>query len=489
MIGVTSRKPQTQKSEPFNREEEHDLILRARAGEVRALRQLIHVNNRKLIYKAVSRYGFQVEQKILFSAGEAAVHIAARGFNLSKKNKFSTYLYRVILTEVRDCYCDEAGITRNTLRNLGKISKASSTLRQRLGREATLEEIVERSGLSQRQILTAWKRRDAAQPCSLNQGSDESDSEWLDFQIDETANPWHTPEEVEFLDTLDQLKSSGYLEDRQVTILIAKQHGLENTKIGEQLGVSGERVRQLVKKAKQTFFALKEGALKLRPQPAKTTTPVSTHRNIEPIGKGEQLPLDLPVPKKAKKPVMKRVDASRLGGRIGRKIKQIFNQTKVQIAHFDGRRSVDDPITAAITSEAFGGIADATKSILAGSRCSNHRTTNRSGYQSTSTDQRCSGLGQARKAWRGCLGLGQEKFQQPLAGIYQRIRGFSSKLNQWRNNTQLSTVNIFKFFGIGQGSSPPDHKDKFSLETNPFHFGGITMNLAQSSKLQPWSFA
>lgn len=44
MIGATSRNRQTQKSEPLTRDEEYDLILRIKAGDERASRQLIRKN-------------------------------------------------------------------------------------------------------------------------------------------------------------------------------------------------------------------------------------------------------------------------------------------------------------------------------------------------------------------------------------------------------------------------------------------------------------
>lgn len=451
MIGVTSRKPQTREPEPFAREEEYDLILRYNAGDERAIRQLI-CKYRNLIYKAVSRYGSQVDSRILVSAGETAVHIAARGFDLSKGNRFSTYLVPTIRTEVRDCFCNEIGITRNTLENLGKISKASTTFRQALGREATLEEIADLSKLSQKQILNALKRKEFAQPYSLNQRFTEAGFEWLDSQSDKTVDPWNKSEESELLDTFDQLEDEGYLQSRQVTILIAKHQGYKSSEIGEQLGVSGERVRQLIKDAKRTFVAFEEGVLKLKPQPAKTTTPVSTHHNIEPIGEGDPLPLNLPEPEQVRELALKRVDASRLGGRIGRAVKKLFTQTKER---FDAER-----IPRSAYHQEAGGIANAAKHLLVPRRCSDHRTADRSGHQSTPENQRCSGLGQIKNAWRGCLGFSQVILSfilLPLVLVYQTIRGFqnSDRPSKRRSMMSFVTTCVSKVFGCGYRKEHP----------------------------------
>ncbi|NJK29722.1 MAG: sigma-70 family RNA polymerase sigma factor [Acaryochloris sp. SU_5_25] len=511
MIGATSRNLQTQKTEPLSREEEYDLILRGKAGGERALKRLIH-KNLGLIKKEANRQKYQVDWNVLVAAGENAIAKAVEGFDLSSGNRFSTYAVPVIHSEIRDCVCRETGIGRTTMDNLAKISRASTDLNFELGRNPTLKEISKRSELSRKQIFTAWEKNRFAQTYSLNQTFGDNSCEWLDCQVDEEIDVWRTAEDVEVLDVLGQLETDGYLEHRQIQVLIAKVQGYSNKEAGRELGVSGERVRQLVKSARETIQAFAAGTLK----PLKKIASIST-------------PCNLPVSQEAAEPVVKRVDASRLGGRIGRVVKQIFSQTKVQTTYSNsnGGRNLDDQIFAKqiqsiqqltsgrtssdsrcsigwagncdhqtrqdqprfstpIASQSMGRITDATKHLLVFCRGRSDGLTDRSGCQSASKDQRCRGLGQARKAWRGCLEVGQvisARAIQPFVSAYQCVKGFASNLNQWRTNLQLSTANVFDLFGIEQGGNlprpPTDHKDKFLIETNSFLFEGILMSFTK----------
>ena len=419
------------------------MILRIKTGDERASRQLIR-KNKGLITKEVNRYGFQVDHRILYSAGEMAVVIAARGFKLSTGNKFSTYLVPTIWSEVRDCFCREAGISRNTLTHLRKISKVSTALSQELDREPTLEEIAERSELSQQQILTTWQNKAFVQPLSFNHRYDDDCPEWLDSQIDETVDPWRTSEDAEILTTLDQLKGDGHLEDRQVSMLIAKHQGYNNREIGKQLGISRERVRQLVKGAKETLAALATGTLKS----IKKIPPSSTHPAIKPMDEGYQLPLNLPALKAIREPAMKRVDALRLGGRNGRAIQQIFKPTNKESHIHD-----------------HGELTNAQKHILASRRCSNHGATDVAGYRLTPENQRCHQLERTQDYWRGHLGFSPVILRVillPLALVSHSIRGFqdNEQPNERRSMMPIFTTGVSKVFWIGyrkEHPRPPNH--------------------------------
>ncbi|UJB73170.1 RNA polymerase subunit sigma-24 (plasmid) [Acaryochloris sp. 'Moss Beach'] len=447
MIGATSRNKQSQTIELLTREEEYDLILRIKVGDERASRQLIH-KNKGLITKEVKRYGFQVDHRILNSAGEMAVVLAARGFKLSTGNKFSTYLVPTLWSEVRDCFCREAGISRNTLTNLRKISNVSTALSQELGREPTLEEIAERSGLSQQQILTTWQHKAFVQPLSFNQRFDDDCPEWLDFQSDETVDPWRTSEEAEILTTLDQLQGEGHLEDRQVTTLIARHQGYNNREVGEELGLSRERVRQLFKDAASKVSAFVEGTLK-----PKTITPVSTHHTFEPVGEGDQLPLDLPAPEEVREPAIRRVDASRLGGRISKVIKRIFNQTNKESHIHD-----------------HGELTNAQEHILVLRRCSNHGIADVARHRLTPENQRCRQLERTQDDWRGYLGFSPVILRMlllPLALISHAIKGFqhNDQPNERRSIMSFFTTDLLQDVGIGyrrEHPRPPNNSPDFN---------------------------
>lgn len=493
MIGATSRKKQTQKPEPFSNEVQYPQILRAQAGDKIAEDRFIR-RNKRLVFREANRYRGLADWNDLVAAGNWGLARAIKKFDVSKGFKFSSYAEKLIKTDILQFLNDKRGLTKEITKHLKEIKQASQDLEWELERQPTLKELSERTGYSQQVITNAWDKARVVETYSLNiPVSENLKAERLDL-VEGGDNLW------DYAENIDEKEYIAQLPERYNVIVRARRDGHSYRAIGRMLDLSGERIRQLFKEALAYLKHLVTyGACLVRfPQPLQTKEP-----------------------EEARKPVIKRVDATRLGGRIGRAIQQIFTRTTAQIINFDKGRSIDDqtfknqvqsiqPFTSkdtisnsqcpsswtgsfnqpfrqdqpqilhSSTSSASRGIANVAKSLLAFRRRSNHRTTDRSGYQSTSTDQRCCQLGQIRDAWGGYLGLRQEKFQRPLVEAFQRIRGFSSKFSQWRGNTQFSTVNIFESPGIGQGSSlPTDHQDRFSIETDSFPFGGINMSVAK----------
>ncbi|NJR56944.1 MAG: sigma-70 family RNA polymerase sigma factor [Acaryochloris sp. CRU_2_0] len=420
MIGAIYAQPQLQKTEPLTREEEYDLIIQAKAGNQRALRQLIE-KNKGLIRQEANRKRHQADWSVLIAAGEWGVFKAVQKFNLLTGNRFSTYAVPAIHSEIRDCVCRETGVGRTTSKNLAQISRATSALSLELGRDPTLEEISQRSRLTQNQIRTAWEKQACSQPASLNQRFENSSLEWVDLQVDETVDVWRTAEDGEILGVLDQFETNGHLEDRQVTMLIAKYQGYSNKDVGRELGVSGERIRQLVKSAETTINAFRAGTLKL----IKRITPVSTP-NIEPIGEGDQLSLDLPVPEETTALVMKRVDASRLGGRIFRRIGKVLQKiSKLNFANGD-RTLISPSINAAShcndsKQSHNGGQVDVEKHLLATGGGSDHWFAHDQRDQLTSENQRRRELGRAWEVGRRHLGFRQAQIVVKLLQQFTAI--------------------------------------------------------------------
>lgn len=288
---------------------EHELIRRVKAGSQRALQQLVNKHT-GLIRNATNKYDHLADRDVLMAAGALAVDTAAQRFDFEKGTKFVTYLSPLVQDEVRAAYCRESGISRDYFDNLKAISQASSQLYQELNREPTLGEISERSELSPLQIRNAWEVKQFARQTSLNQmvREGDEDGELITFQMDVTVDPWSTVEQDERLNTLESLESAGHLQTRQVEAVLDRGAGFSTTEIGEKIGVCSERVRQLFKATQQTIADFREGLLTLEPIPA-----------VQPV--------NVPV---ALWPV--RIDASRLGGRIGRFVARVVEPIKQLIA-------------------------------------------------------------------------------------------------------------------------------------------------------------
>lgn len=297
----------------LTREQEYDLIVQVQKGSQRALRQLIEAN-KSVIMSAAKRCGPGVDKQALVCAGEAAVDKAAKEFDTTRGTRFVTYFVHVLMSEVQARYCDEAGISREISRNLRSIAEAWALLSHTLDRDPSIEEIALKSNLSQRQIRNAWEVKNFVQPASLNEVlAEDSELQLQDLQVDGCTDPWDFAERAESLDTLQLLETSGNLEPRQVNAVLDRAQGYSAKEIGEKIGVGAERVRQLIKGVKSTMSDFKTGLIEVDlPKPVPVPVSVSTPKPVV--------------------PVIQWVNASRLGGRIGRIVQRAIAPIKAQFS-------------------------------------------------------------------------------------------------------------------------------------------------------------
>lgn len=419
MICATSRNRQTQRTERYSTEEQYADIRRAQAGDIRTRDRFIEKNIR-LIRKIASKYSGLAEWNDIENAGRLGCAIAIAKFDTTKGYKFSTYAIWPIKTEIRTLINELKGLSRTVIDHLRKIDGACQELELELEREPTLAEIAERTGYSQQVILNAWDKERVAETSSLNTLTGENQNcERIDL-VESDDDLWDYAENISEKEYIAQLP------ERYNLIVRARRDGHSYRAIGRMLGLSGERIRQLFKEALAYLKHLVTyGACLVRfPQP-----------------------LQAKEPEEVTKPVIKRVDATRLGGRVGRAIKKIFNPTR---EGFDYQ---------------LGELTNAQKPILALGRRSDHRIAPKSGHQSTSANQRCHRLGRIQDAWGGYLGFGQEIlsiFLLPLAFVYLTVRGFQqSKTTITRRSTMHSiATDVFEFFGMGyrkEHPRPPNH--------------------------------
>ncbi|ABW32013.1 sigma-70 family RNA polymerase sigma factor [Acaryochloris marina] len=407
MIGTTSRNPQTQRSEQFSNEVQYPQILLAQAGDRRTEDRFIRKNQR-LVFKEANRYRGLDDWNDLVTAGNWGLARAIEKFDVSKGCKFSSYAVKVIRTEIQQFLNDQRGLSKEIAKHLKDIKQASQKLEWELERQPTLEELSERTGYSQRIITSTLDRARVVETSSLNIPVGENlKAEQIDL-VEGDDDLW------DYAENIDEKEYIAQLPERYNVIVRARRDGHSYRAIGRMFGLSGERIRQLFKEALAYLKHLVTyGACLVRfPQP-----------------------LQAKEPEEVKKPVMKRVDAPRLGGKIGRALNQIFNSTKEEF------------------NCQLGGLANVAKPILAFCRCSNHRIAPKSGYQPSSTNQRCCGLGGIQDAWGGYLEIGQEilsVFLLPLALVYLAIRGFQENyITHTRRSTMHSmATNIFKFLGM-----------------------------------------
>lgn len=135
------------------------LINQAHAGDKAAREKLIS-DNLGLVWSIVKRFenrGHDKEE--LFQIGTIGLIKAVDKFETSYDVKFSTYAVPMIMGEVRRFLRDNSmmKVSRSLKENGWKVKKASDALSQKLGRDATLQEISEETGFTVMEIVEAME--------------------------------------------------------------------------------------------------------------------------------------------------------------------------------------------------------------------------------------------------------------------------------------------------------------------------------------------
>ncbi len=137
--------------------EEREFFLRVREGDKEA-RELLFHKNIGLIRHIVKRYiGRGCEAEDLYQLGAIGLLKAIEKFDPDYGVCFSTYAVPMIAGEIRRFLRDDGmvKVSRGIKENLWKIRKAGEELGQRLGRDVTLQELEQETGISMEDIVIA----------------------------------------------------------------------------------------------------------------------------------------------------------------------------------------------------------------------------------------------------------------------------------------------------------------------------------------------
>lgn len=136
-----------------------ELLKKARAGDREARNQLVE-ENIGLVWNIVKRFsgrGYDAED--IFQIGCIGLIKAIDHFDMSFQVKFSTYAVPMITGQIKRFLRDDGMIkvSRTLKENGWKISKAEEELRQKLGRNATIDEIAAMTELEPEDIVLAME--------------------------------------------------------------------------------------------------------------------------------------------------------------------------------------------------------------------------------------------------------------------------------------------------------------------------------------------
>ena len=246
-------------------EEERELARRCAEGDEDAIRQMVNSNLRLVVSVAREYAGRGVPLMDLIQEGSIGLLAAARKFDYTLDYRFSTYATKWIRQGVTRCLMNHGCLIRvpmHTAERMRKVNQVRNALRQETGEEPTSQEIAEKTGISEAKVEELLQL--TPEICSLDVPTGDGEDGTLGMLVEDIQAPQPQEEFVrqELVSTMDSLLSG--LSERQQRVLRlhfgmedGRIHSLEE--IGQMLGISKERVRQIEMQAMDKLHKMGAG--------------------------------------------------------------------------------------------------------------------------------------------------------------------------------------------------------------------------------------
>ena len=236
-------------------EQERTLAKACAQGDEEAIRTMVNSNLRLVVSIAREYAGRGVPLLDLIQEGSIGLLTAARKFDYTKENRFSTYATPWIRQGVSRYILNHSGlirVPRHTMERMRKLLSAKAALQQQTGREPTSEEIARECGITGEKAEELLRL--LPQICSLDAPAGDPEHDALQEMLEDFHAPQPQEELVrqELQHTMDVLL--GMLNERQRQVL-RLHFGMEDDtchsleQIGKMLGISKERARQIERQA------------------------------------------------------------------------------------------------------------------------------------------------------------------------------------------------------------------------------------------------
>lgn len=249
----------------LTRAEEVALARRARRGDRDALDGLVGANLRFVVSVARGFAGRGLPLADLVNEGNLGLFKAAERFDERRGHRFISYAIWWIRQAILQALTEQPRVVRIPLNRAGKalrIDRASRSLVQQLGREPTDGEIARAMKLTEDDV--ALHKRISQRAVSLNAPSGEGNEGTLgELLPDSDAAP--TDEEVIRRDLERHVRHALDVLDPRERRIVRQYFGIDSgdgstlESIGQEMGLTRERVRQLKERAMGKIRASSEG--------------------------------------------------------------------------------------------------------------------------------------------------------------------------------------------------------------------------------------
>ena len=220
-----------------------ELIALSQNGDKEAKEVLVSENT-GLIWAVVRRFmGRGTEAEDLFQLGCLGFLKAVDGFDPEFGTQFSTYAVPKIAGEIRRFLRDDGAVkvSRGLKEQAAAIKTARNALTNVLGREPTVSEISEQTGIPPEQIALAETATAATESIQRESGDE-------GFSLEDILSD--TESEEKLLEKIALRQAISALPDRECLVIRLRYfHGLTQERVAKVLAVSQVQVSRIEKKA------------------------------------------------------------------------------------------------------------------------------------------------------------------------------------------------------------------------------------------------
>lgn len=220
-----------------------ELIAQTQNGDREASERLV-TENSGLIWSVARRFmGRGTEPDDLYQLGCLGFLKAVEGFDLNFGTQFSTYAVPKIAGEIRRFLRDDGAVkvSRTIKEQAASIKTVRNQLTNTLGREPTILEIAEQTGLTAEEIALAETATAATESIQRETGEDGFS---LENVLTDTESEENMVEKISLRQAIDRLP-----EREGMVIKLRYFHGLTQDRVSKVLSVSQVQVSRIEKKA------------------------------------------------------------------------------------------------------------------------------------------------------------------------------------------------------------------------------------------------